>query len=371
VAILDALSANAFFKYDQRDNDIDRNTALFNGGNGTQVDEFMRRWERIFAGVEAVYRLNAANRVALGARFESVDRDLQFAQPGFLQILPQNALVSEDSRFYTVYGRTRLRLAPALSVNGEIGYRDAPETAYITDLDDYVYGKLRAAYTVPIELPLTLSLFGQGGSGTSRDLGFTSGVGNTPAGPSLRKSFDRTNWLWGVTANAAPTSKIGVFASFFMSQDTQDLDLVLTNLQRYNQPFIPVLFSDAGRTDYEDQRISLVLGGHYQLTEQTDASASYALTRSDASFDSSTSSSRIALIAQNSKVDSYTHVADFQVGHRLRDGMRVLVGYRVQYYDDNTRQPISVASSVRPFDLSNVQHTVTLGVTLTSELLDD
>jgi hypothetical protein len=329
------------------------------------------------AGVEAVYRINAANRVALGARYESMDRDLEFAQGAFPRIIPQNALVSDDSEFYTVYGRGHLRLAPTLQVNGEVGYRDAPETGYVTDLDDYVYGKLRASYTLPVERPLTVSLFGQGGSGKSRSQSFADGVGNFPAGPSLSRDFDRTSWLWGVTANATPFRElgpardVGLFVSFFMSRDAQDYDLVLSSLQRYVQPLAPVFYADVGRTDYEDQRFSLVLGGHTRIGERSDLSASYSFTRAEASFDSSSTSSQIALIALNREVDSDTHVVDVEAGHWLRDGLRVLLGYRVQYHDDRGPIPTSVASVVSPFDLSNVQHTVTLGVTLTSELLED
>jgi hypothetical protein len=41
VVLVEALSFNAFFKFDRRDNDIDRGTALFNDSNGTQVDPFV------------------------------------------------------------------------------------------------------------------------------------------------------------------------------------------------------------------------------------------------------------------------------------------------------------------------------------------
>ena len=68
----------------------------------------------------------------------------------------------------------------------------------------------------------------------------------------------------------------------------------------------------------------------------------------------------------------YGHVGlaeAYSVGHWLRDGLRVLAGYRYQHYDDDAPTFESVASAVPPFDRSTHQHTLTLGVTLTSALI--
>ena len=75
----------------------------------------------------------------------------------------------------------------------------------------------------------------------------------------------------------------------------------------------------------------------------------------------------LELIAPNQKIESDIHTIDFEVGHWLRDGLRVLAGYRLQHHDDGSSSVQSVASAVRPFDRSTHQHTVTLGVTLTSD----
>jgi hypothetical protein len=48
----------------------------------------------------------------------------------------------------------------------------------------------------------------------------------------------------------------------------------------------------------------------------------------------------------------------------------VLAGYRFEYYDDGTGLTESLGSAVRPFDLTTTRHTVTLGVTLTSALIE-
>jgi hypothetical protein len=376
-ALFGPVSANAFFKFDQRDNDIERNTSLFRDDNGTQVDAFIDRWRRLFGGAEAVYRINSANRLALGGRFESMDRELDFASSGcpplpcFPVILPVNALVEDDSESYTVYASARLRALRRIGVSGELGYRTAPDTGYVTDLDDYLYGKLRASYTVPLERSVVLSLFAQGGTGENRNQVMVGGggLGTPPAGPDVRRHFERYDWLVGLTANASPWDPLGLFASFFVSQDAQDYELALSSLQRYVQPLAPVIFSDAGATDYENQLWSVVLGSHYQLDDRTDASLSYAFTHARTRY-SAGGSPQLSLVDQNAKIDSDIHGAEAEVGRWLTEGLRVLVGYRFEYYDDETRLPESVQSAVVPFDLNTTRHTVTLGVTLTSALLE-
>ena len=46
------------------------------------------------------------------------------------------------------------------------------------------------------------------------------------------------------------------------------------------------------------------------------------------------------------------------------------MGYRYQHYADDSPIPTSVASVVQPFDLTTSRHLVTVGVTLTSDLLE-
>ena len=56
------------------------------------------------------------------------------------------------------------------------------------------------------------------------------------------------------------------------------------------------------------------------------------------------------------------------VGRQLRAGLRVTAGYRLDLYND--RSPVLGTGGVQPFDLGTYQHTVTLGITLSNELLD-
>lgn len=370
VAVTDAISANGYFKFDRRDNQIDRDTSLYNGQNGTQVDEFVRDWKRFQAGLEGVYRLDAGALFGAGVRYESIDRELDFVEAPVPRILKPNALVEDDTELITFYGRSRLRAFRRLNVSGEIGYRIAPETGYVTDLDDYFYGKARASYTLPFERSVVLSLFAQGGTGTSKNQTFVSGVGADPAGSRLSRDFDRHDWLWGVTASASPIDRVSVFASFFMSRDAQEYDLTLSSLQRYVQPFAPVVFADAGSSDYDDDRMSVVVGTHVQITEQTDAGVSYAFTRADSRYRDG-SSPQLSLIDQSARIDSDTHIATLELGHWIRNGFRVFGGYRFQYYDDRAPVVVSQNSATSPFDPSSSWHVVSFGVTLTSGLFED
>ena len=69
-----------------------------------------------------------------------------FRSPENLRILPENAHISRDTQIVTVFGRTALRAWRSLNLSAELGYRTAPETGYIVELDDNFYGQLRASY---------------------------------------------------------------------------------------------------------------------------------------------------------------------------------------------------------------------------------
>jgi hypothetical protein len=335
------------------------------------VDEFVDRWTRLLGGIEGVYRIDSANRVALGGRYESIDRDLDFASPAFPAILPVNALVHDESESYTVYARTQLRALRRIGVSGELGYRTSPETGYVTDLDDYVYGKLRASYTLPLQRSVVLSLFARGGSGDNRNQVMVGGggLGTPPAGPDLRRHFDRYDWLVGLTANASPWDAVGLFASFFVSENGQDYELALSSLQRYVQPLAPVTFSEAGSTDYENDQWSLVVGAHIQLDDLTDAAVAYSYTNTSNNYTAG-GSPQLLLVDHSSRIDAAIHSAELELGRWIIEGLRVRVGYRFEYYDDESNLPESVQSAVVPFGLTTTRHTVTLGVTLTSALLE-
>jgi hypothetical protein len=313
-------------------------------------------------GVEAVYRPRMQSLVALGVRYEAVDRTLDFAPPipGNQYIPAANSMVSDSTQMYTVYGRTNLRPVKGLGVRAEVGYRGAPDTGYIVDLDKYVYGKLRASYVLPIEHTVVVSAFGQGGSGENRNFSVT--------GPTstATQHFDRYNYLWGVTVTTPVRKDTTIYASFFDSQDAQDSEFVTSNIQRY---FAGTNFTPAGVIEYRNDQMSLTVGSHLQLLERTDGGIAYSFTRAEAIYEPGVYSSQIGQIQSSSIIDSDIHGFDFELGHWVKDGLRVLVGYRLELHGDNAPVPTGVGSVVTPFDLSMTQHAVRVGVTLTSDLL--
>lgn len=369
VLLVGPFSANAAIHFEQRDNDVERGTLLFNPGNGTQPSPFVDRWTSLRAEIEGVYRVGGGNRLSVGFRSASVDRDLDYSGPGVARVLPVNSLVSDDSESYTFYGRMRLRLLRRVKLSGEVGYQIAPETGYLTDLDDRVYGKLRASYTLPVQRAVVLSLFARGSAGESNEQVLVSGVGEDPDGGSATRRFERTRWLWGLTVSGSPIDSVGIFASFFMSRDSQDYDLALSSLQRYLQPIVPVSFRIDRRSDYQDDQLSLVIGMQVQLTDETDAALSYSFTRAETEYDDA--GFQTSLIASEREIDADIHGLDLELRHWLRAGLRVQAGYRIQHYDDRSRLPASSGSLVQPFDLTTTRHMVTVGATLTSALLED
>jgi hypothetical protein len=370
VQILGNLSLETVFKFDRRNNDIDRSTDLFNPDNGTQIDEYMRNWRRYEVGGEFVYRMRGANKVSIGARYEDIQRDLEFtpAAPGTLRILPENALVDQDTRMTTVYGQTVLNPLQGLRFTGEVGYRDAPRTGYIVDLDNYVYGNLRASYVIPLPRIVMVSAFVSGSTGRNDDFDQVSGLGPQPAGPPLDRNFDRSTIDWGITLNGSPVDDLSLFGSLFFNRDDQNHSFAVSNFQRYFQDFVAIDFANDGKIRFKNRQMSLILGANAKFGEKTDGSIRYTFTRTESRYDKGSPGSQISSIEANQRIDSDAHGIHLELRHTLRAGLRVLVGYGLQIYNDDAPVPQSVASAVTPFDRSTLQHRVTLGVTLTQEL---
>jgi hypothetical protein len=323
VQLLDGLSANAFFKYDERNNKIDRDTALFNAGGGTQVDEFVDRWRRILAGGEIVYAFQGRNRISLGAEAEWVDRDLDFvAVAGGRRILPANSAVSDETQRVTVFGRTRLSPLQGLHVRSEIGYRDAPETGYAIELDDYVYGSADASYVLPIGRPVLLSAFARGSSGENRDFTAVGGLGPSPAGGRVDQDFERMEIFWGISATASPWKRVTLYSSFFQSRDAQDYDLILSDQPRFFQDAVPLTFTADGPVDYRSDDFGVLSGANFRVDAKTDAGLSYSFNRIKTRYRTSGSASGgIETIENLSRIDADIHRIGLNLGHRLRKGL--------------------------------------------------
>jgi hypothetical protein len=363
------VSANAIFKYDLRDNRIQRDTALFNpiDGEPSQVDPFLETLEEIQVGAEIVYRPRATRLVALGYRGLWIDRDLDFANPNQDVILPTNTVTAADSASHSVYLRGRVRPASGLNLSAEAGYRNAPETGYIRELSEAVYFKFRGAYSAPLARPLTLSLFGRGEFGENDDFQQLSET-PPPAFTDPDRDFERNNYAYGLTVTHVPHRLLTLFASFFQHHDAQAFDLVRSTFVRYWEPrgAPPVNFHTDNPLDYRSDLTNVLFGGSVQITERTDLSASYSYTHSNSRFDASNATANT--LEDASEIRSDIHSVDARLGHWFAEGLRVYVGYRFDDYIDRTDVPAGTGSVVAPFDLSTRQHTGTFGITLTNAL---
>jgi hypothetical protein len=353
--LTDTLSMNSFFKFDNRRNQTQRDTTLFDPTLAGQDYPFLEGVRRIVSGTEFVYRLPHMNRVSFGLRGEWTNRDLDFTSPGLTEL---NTMVAEDTQMWTAYAKTMLRPARGLYLSGEVGYRDAHDTGYITELDDFSYGKLRVSYTLPVDRPVTLSLHGRREVGQNND--FTQFGGVVP-GNRADRDFDRETFSYGAAVTGSPCDGLTLFGSAQHDRDTQDFDL-WANPGR----LAGLDFSVVDPLDYRADVTTAVLGGVLEISEKTDVRLSYSFTWSNWRFESDN--------ATTSTIDGFNRIrndvqrAQIEVGHWLRDGLRVSGGYRFDKYRDRTNVSTGMGT-VQPFSDSTEQHTVIFGLTLNSDLL--
>ncbi len=370
VELADGLAAGGFVKYAYRDRDLDRSTPLFNAGDGSQVDEFLESFHRIDAEGELRYRATRWARLAGGIRLLWIDRDLDFAQSGLgnTVIQPENALVNDETQMWTVFGRADLRPLPTLRVRGRLSYRVAPDTGYITDLDDYVEGELRATWSLRLARPATLGLVVRGGDGENSDFSSIAGLAPNPPGPAEDRDYERSHFRVGLTGDWAWRDDATFFASLFYAADRQGDDLQLSDVQRYFQEAIPIGFRSVGRLDYDSDEVSLRLGSQLYLSERTDAGLSYAYTFAEGTYDSGPGR-EVELSDENREVDSDIHELDLELRHRVREGLRLFAGYRIQFFSDGARKPSSTGSVRAVPDRSDLRHTFSFGISLNGDLL--
>jgi hypothetical protein len=369
--VTDSISASAAVKYAYRDHDLDRSGPLFSPTNGTQVDEFLKTYKRIDAEAEVRYRASRRARFAAGIEMLWIDRELDFAESGLANpvIQPATALVNDETQMWTLFGQADLRPLPLLSVRAKLSYRIAPDTGYVTDLDNYFEGEIRGNYTLPISRPASLGLFVRGGIGENSDFKLVGGLAPNPPGPAVDRDYERSHVTFGMTGDWAWRDDATLFGSLFYSHDDQSDDLLLSNLQRYFQEVIPITFRSVGSLDFGSDEVDLVTGVKFLVSERTDGSLSYGYTWTETSYDHG-SDVAIQLIDANRRVEADIHSVELGIRHKLREGIRLFAGYRIQYFRDGVTRPSSLGSVRQPPDRSDLRHTVTVGVTLNGDLLD-
>lgn len=359
-------------EFDLRDNQIDRSSPLFNPMGGVQVDPFIAGWRRLVADSFAEWRFMRRNTLSAGINYYGLTRDIEYAEPGGPRVLPENAQVDDATRMVDFYARAALRPSRGLRVGGEIGYRIAPSTGYITDLDDFVHGSVDARFTLPTRRHWSLNAFVRGDSGDNDDFQMVGGLGPDPQGPPVDRSFDRWTLGWGVGFETIPIERLSLYASFACGRMRQESGVVLSSWQRYFQevgtPSVSELsFTDIGGDDYLDAYKSLVVGLHRPFGDRFDSGVAYSFTHSNSEYQGD-GAPQLDLLGASRKLDDTTHVLDLEAGWRPMPGLRLMAGYRLQYNEDHVAAPESTGSVVAPTDRDTWHQTFTIGATFDGRL---
>jgi hypothetical protein len=172
------------------------------------------------------------------------------------------------------------------------------------------------------------------------------------------KEFERTAWSWGATASAVPLESLTVFASFHHARDEQDFAHVRSNLPRYLGPAGLELFLDS-RPEYTSDVQTVVLGGTQALGPRVDLSLASILTFVAVDYDGSGTTPGV--LEDVNEIASRIYSLEGRLGWKLRRGIRLGLGYRLDAYrDDEEHEPLSYDTDV---------HTVTVDVTVELDAL--
>jgi outer membrane receptor for ferric coprogen and ferric-rhodotorulic acid len=163
-----------------------------------------------------------------------------------------------------------------------------------------------------------------------------------------------------------------LFTSIFQHHDDQDFDFFRSTELRYEEPFalfntfVDLDFFKDTSLSYQSDNTTLILGGNFQIAKRTEMGLAYTFTRTNTSIDSGGLTANT--IDGWSRFRNDIHRVQFDIGHWLREGLRVSFGYSYDKYDDRTQVPTGVGSA-DPFDPSTHVHTFMFGVTMNSDLL--
>ena len=361
VPLGERLAFGGFGKWAQRDNGLERGTALFAADNRTQVDPFLhglRTWE---GGAELTAALAPGARAAAGWRLRSVDRDLDYADTVDADGLPQRvirdefALIDDETRTHTFYLRSQARLLRRLRVGGEVGFEWTPQVGSPRDLEYASYGRLRASHSFRQPVPITTTLFGGWLDGEGDGLRLES----VDPGRSQRKDLERTRWHWGGTVSAVPRAGTALFGTFVQQGDDQQFPYVRSNVPRFNGPPFLRFYLDSDQGWRSDAKVA-ALGWTQVLAPRVDASLTGSLTWLQADFRNGGHTSDV--LGEVNAIDLTIAAIDLGVGVDVMRGLRLGFGWRSESYHDGSR--------IDEPDLNGWQHALTLSATFDLTLLD-
>jgi hypothetical protein len=351
----ESMGVNGFAKFLRRSYDpVDDAFAALNPGEG-QVDPTYEKRREFDAGLELTAQPVPGTRLAFGYSFESIDRDLDFAD-AVPAILPEYNLLNDEARSHTIYAHARARIFRRLQLSGELGWMWAPEVSYPRDLERALSGKVRASYALPRPVPFTLTLFGDFVNGENDDISLTGAM----PGSGRSKDFERTEWSYGATLTAVPAPDLVLFGTFTQSRDEEEFDHLRSNLPRFFGPMPLQFFTDSSPL-YKSNVSSLVTGGSYPLTPQLDLSLSSSVTWVRVDYHGSGDTSTASVLDGTNDVRSRISSIDARLDYTLRPGLRLGLGYRYDnYHQDHQHEPVLTLDP----DFDDTRQTVTIDITV-------
>jgi hypothetical protein len=358
----EVVALNGFAKYLRRSYDpVDDAFAALNPGEG-QVDPVYEKRRVFDGGLELTAQPLPGTELAFGYGFESIHRDLDFAD-SLPAILPEYNLLNDDARNHRVYATARTRVYRRLQLSGELGFLWAPEVSYPRDLERALSGKLRASYTLPRPVPLTFTLFGDFVDGENDDISLRGG---TP-GSGRSKDFERTEWSYGATITALPTEDLVLFGTFTQSRDEEEFDHLRSNVPRFFGPRGLEFFTDSSPL-YKSDVSTLVAGGSYPLTPKLDLSLTSSVTWVRVDYHQSGDTSTVDALDGANDVRSRISSVDARLDYKLRPGLRLGLGYRYDnYHHDHQHEPVLTFDP----DFDDTRQTVMIDITVDLSLFTD
>ncbi|MCZ6781896.1 MAG: hypothetical protein O7G30_01170 [Proteobacteria bacterium] len=355
---------NGSFKYQGRRNGFDEDQMARVAPTTGQVDPFYKSRDEMDGRIEATVRPAVGSLVGVGYHFLWVDRGLLYADPpGTIQ--PEQSVIDEKSQHHTIYVRGRTRIRRWLQLRGELGYEWAPEVAYARDLTTSVYFEGWSTLTLPGAIPASLSAFGHIRSGENDD-----GIRFVGLDESRTKTFERTEWQYGITLHGRPCEPVSLYGTFVQSNDEQIFPHLRSDDPRFLAPDVD-FFVDSSLGMESDVK-TLQIGGNWQVTPALDTRLSSGLTWTEVNFagDNPRTKPNGNQITTGLVLDRLNEIrariltVEAGIGYQVLPGLRFDFDYRFEHYEDRAPQP-----RLDPLPQSSRVHVYSLSVTTDLNLL--
>ncbi len=357
IALPGSLELRAWLKYMYRDSDQARQNFLSDAfqvlGDGFQESPYIQERNEVKGGLELALQPMRGLNVAVGSRFDWVNRTLNFppVDPFPLGVQPAVSLIKPQSLEYDFYMKVRLRLLRSLQLSGELSQMWAPEVAYPNDLSQAIRFRLRSSYSFGSNLPLPLTLTASGFVRDGKNTEFP--LPNSLPGESRSSEFEQTVWGYDFTLTALPLSNWVTFLTFSENEDQQSFGYVRSDYPRYINGIVPVSFYIDSIPHYTSNVKSLSIGARFAQTYAWEAEVSASLTwvSVGAVGESDVGSNVGQLINQANEIENRILTLNSEFSYPVSHRARLGAGYRFQQFVDSVQ--------LDPIDLNETVHTVT------------